>query len=251
MLFVSWNVNGIRSCLKKDFASFYQNCAADFLCLQEVKAFEEQAALPPLDKYQVYWHAAERPGYSGTAILTKHRPIAVTRDMAGFTGEGRILCLEYKAFYLLNVYTPNSGRELDRLSYRMMWEDSFHNYVSSLSAQKPAIICGDLNVAHREIDLKNPKSNHQRAGFTDAERDKFTILLSAGFTDSFRHLYPDKAGAYTWWSYMGQARERNSGWRIDYFLVSGQLRGAIEDAVIYSEVFGSDHCPVGLYLNIK
>lgn len=251
MLFVSWNVNGIRSCLNKGFTSFYQNCNADFLCLQEIKAFEKQVVLPHLDEYQVYWHSAERPGYSGTAILTKHTPLAVTHDMDGFVGEGRILCLEYKTFYLLNIYTPNSGRELARLSYRMSWEDALRVHISNLNTKKPIIICGDLNVACSEIDLKNPKGNRQRAGFTDAEREKFTSLLSAGFTDSFRYLYPDKANAYTWWSYIGRARERNAGWRIDYFLVSDQLKNSIEDALIFSDVMGSDHCPVGLYLNIK
>lgn len=251
MLFISWNVNGIRSCLKKDFNSFFKITNADFLCIQEVKAFEDQVLFPLLDEYQVYWHAAERPGYSGTAVFTKHVPLAVTYDMEGFVGEGRIICLEYKNFFLLNVYTPNSGRELSRLAYRMSWEDAFRAYICKLNEQKPVILCGDLNVAHNEIDLKNPKSNRQHAGFTDIEREKFTKLLDSGFVDSFRYLYPNKTDAYTWWSYIGQARERNAGWRIDYFLVSNRLKGLMKDAIIFSEVLGSDHCPTGLYLNME
>lgn len=249
--FVSWNVNGLRACLGKDFLPAFERFDADFFCLQETKMQEGQAELT-LPGYAQYWNSAEKKGYSGTAVFAKHPPLSAARGIgeAAHDKEGRVITLEYAAFYLVNVYTPNAQKELARLDYRMQWEDAFRAYLCALDAEKPVVVCGDLNVAHAEIDLKNPKSNRKNAGFTDAERGKLTQLLEAGFTDTFRYLYPERAGIYTWWSYMRKARENNAGWRIDYFLVSNRLREKIVSATIHNEVFGSDHCPVGLSLDL-
>ena len=251
MKLVSWNVNGLRATMEKGFADFFKSVDADILSIQETKLQEGQIDFAP-EGYHCYWNSAVKKGYSGTAVFTKHKPISVTYGMGieEHDMEGRIITAEFDNFYHVNIYTPNSKRELERLDYRMVWEDDFRAYLLRLNEKKPVIICGDLNVAHKEIDLKNPKTNRRNAGFTDEERDKMTTLLSSGFTDSFRHLYPDLTGAYSWWSYMRNARANNAGWRIDYFLVSSESKDKIKEAVIYSDVFGSDHCPVGLTVEL-
>jgi len=247
MKLVSWNVNGIRACIKKGFMEYFEDVNADIFCLQETKLQDGQIKLD-LKGYKQYWNYAEKKGYSGTAVFTKETPISVTYGigMEEHDQEGRVITLEFEDFHLVNVYTPNSQRGLARLDYRMTWEDDFLRYLLGLEAHKPTIICGDLNVAHKEIDLKNPKTNRKNAGFTDEERQKMTELLEAGFVDSFRYLYPDKEDAYTWWSYITRARERNAGWRIDYFIVSESYKDNIKEAKIYSDILGSDHCPVAL-----
>lgn len=249
MKLISWNVNGLRACMNKGFQDFLYASGADIFCVQETKMQKDQAEFD-FPGYEEYWNSAEKKGYSGTAIFTKIKPLNVSYDMgiAEHDQEGRVITAEFVDFYLVNVYTPNSQRELARLDYRMQWEDAFRAYVKQLDEKKPVIICGDLNVAHKEIDLKNFKTNHKNAGFTDEERAKMTELLEAGFIDSFRHLYPDKDGIYTWWSYMFKAREKNAGWRIDYFVVSNRLADRISDSLIYTDIMGSDHCPVGLIL---
>ena len=249
MRFVSWNVNGLRACLTKGFMESFRDMDADVFCLQETKMQEGQAILD-LPGYKQFWNSAEKKGYSGTAIFTRVEPIDVTYGIGieEHDHEGRVITMEFEDYYLGTVYTPNSQKELARLAYRMTWEEAFKDYVCGLDKKKPVIICGDLNVAHKEIDLKNPKTNHKNAGFTDDERQKFTELLQAGFTDTFRKVYPDVTGAYTWWSYLRKARANNAGWRIDYFLISNRLDDKIESATIYNEIFGSDHCPVGLEL---
>lgn len=250
MKLISWNVNGLRACLKKGFMDFFDNEKADIFCIQETKLQEGQVDLN-LGGYYQYWNYAVKKGYSGTAVFTKEKPIDVKYGMGidKHDAEGRMITLEYDKFFLLTVYTPNSQRELARLDYRMEWEEDFLNYIKKLEEEKPVIICGDLNVAHNEIDLKNPKSNRKNAGFSDEERNKFSILLNNGLIDTFRYFYPDKEGAYTWWSYMFKARQNNAGWRIDYFCVSNMLEDNLKDALIYNEVLGSDHCPVALELN--
>ena len=249
MKFISWNVNGFRSCLGKGFADFFAAQDSDFFCIQETKMVEGQAEFSP-DGYRQYWNSAERRGYSGTAIFTKHEPISVRYGIGdpAHDTEGRAITLEYADFYLLCVYTPNAQRELARLDYRMAWEDALRAYIRALDAEKPVIYCGDLNVAHEEIDLKNPKTNHMSAGFSDEERAKFGELLDAGFADTYRRLYPDRV-QYSWWSYMFHAREKNAGWRIDYFVVSERLMPRVRDAMILTDVMGSDHCPVVLELD--
>lgn len=249
MKLISWNVNGLRACLAKGFTDFFTAADADIFCVQETKMQQEQSELE-LPGYQQYWNSAIKKGYSGTAIFTRIKPLAATYGMniADHDQEGRIITLEFTDFYLVNVYTPNSKRELARLDYRMKWEEDFGAYLLTLDKLKPVIVCGDLNVAHQEIDIKNPKTNRRNAGFTDEERNKMTLLLAAGFTDTFRALYPDKQDAYTWWSYMMNARARNIGWRIDYFLVSNRLAPSVAEASIYPDILGSDHCPVGLEL---
>lgn len=249
MKLISWNVNGLRACLGKGFMEFFKSKDADFFCIQETKMQPEQAEIN-LDGYYQYWNSAEKKGYSGTAIFTKYEPINVTYDI-GITEhshEGRVITLEMDKFYLVNCYTPNAKRGLERLDYRMQWEDDFRKYLLKLDKVKPVILCGDLNVAHNEIDLKNPKTNHKNAGFSDEERGKMTELLSSGFIDTFRNLYPDKTDAYTWWSYMFNARKNNAGWRIDYFIVSDRLKENIVDSVIHDDILGSDHCPVELVI---
>ena len=252
MKFISWNVNGLRACVGKGFLDYFKELDADFFCLQETKLQDGQIQLE-LPCYQQYWCYAEKKGYSGTAIFTKHTPLSVSTGIGveELDNEGRVITLEYEGFYLITCYTPNAQRCLARLDHRMKWEESFRSYLKSLDEKKPIILCGDLNVAHKEIDLKNPSSNRGNAGFSDEERCAFTALLDSGFTDSFRHLYPDKTGAYSWWSYMFNARANNAGWRIDYFVVSDRLAGAIQDATIHPEIMGSDHCPVGLVLNLE
>ncbi len=245
MRFISWNVNGLRAVVKKGFEDIFLALDADFFCLQETKLQEGQIELD-LPGYESYWSYAEKKGYSGTAIFTKHTPLSVRHNIPGHGSEGRAVTLEYDEFFLVCVYTPNSQDSLKRLDYRMSWEDDFRAYLVGLDKQKPVIVCGDMNVAHEEIDLKNPDTNHFNPGFSDEERGKFTELLEAGFIDSFRTLYPDKRDAYSWWSYRAAARSRNVGWRIDYFVVSERLRGNIRDAYILPEITGSDHCPVGL-----
>jgi len=247
MKLISWNVNGLRAVYKKGFIDIFKSLDADIFCIQETKMQEGQIELD-LEGYYEYYNYAERKGYSGTAIFTKKEPISVSYGMEieEHDKEGRIITLEFEKFYMVNCYTPNSGRELARLDYRMVWEEAFRGYLKQLDTKKPVIICGDLNVAHTEIDLKNPKSNRKNAGFTDEERGKIDKLLNSGFTDTFRSIYPDKEGCYTWWSYMFNARANNAGWRIDYFLVSDRISKNIKDAYIYSEIIGSDHCPVGL-----
>ncbi|MBP2636883.1 MAG: exoA [Firmicutes bacterium] len=249
MKLISWNVNGLRACITKGFTDFFTAVDADIFCVQETKMQQEQSELE-LAGYQQYWNSAIKKGYSGTAIFTRIEPLSATYGMniAGHDQEGRIITLEFADFYLVNVYTPNSQRELARLDYRMKWEEDFGSYLLNLDKQKPVIVCGDLNVAHQEIDIKNPKTNRRNAGFTDEERNKMTLLLATGFTDTFRFLYPDRQDAYTWWSYMMNARARNIGWRIDYFLVSNRLAPSIVEASIYPDILGSDHCPVGLEL---
>lgn len=247
MKLVSWNVNGLRACINKGFNDFFTATAADIVCLQETKMQQGQAEVH-FHGYEQFWNSAEKKGYSGTAVFTRHTPLSVAYGMgiAEHDQEGRIITLEFADFQLVNVYTPNSQRGLTRLEYRMQWEDAFRDHVGRLAVKKPVIICGDLNVAHQEIDIKNPASNKNNAGFTQQERDKMTELLGSGLTDSFRHLYPDRRDAYSWWSYMSNARERNIGWRIDYFLVSRRLDEQIREAAILPEVMGSDHCPVVL-----
>lgn len=249
MKFVSWNVNGLRACLKKNFMESFKNLDADIFALQETRMLREQAIIE-LNGYLQFWNSAEKKGYSGTAIFTRVEPISATYglNIDEHDHEGRVITLEFEKFYFVNTYTPNSRRELERLKYRLRWENDFRFYVKNLAAVKPVIICGDLNVAHKEIDLKNPASNHQSAGFTDAERGKFSELLSAGFIDTFRFLYPDRKNIYSWWSNFRRARENNSGWRIDYFLVSENLANKISAASIEDKIFGSDHCPVTLTL---
>ena len=249
MKLVSWNVNGLRACLGKGFLDFFSAADADAVCLQETKMHQEQADLE-LPGYQQFWNSAEKKGYSGTAVFTRVPPLNVTYGigMAEHDSEGRVITVEYEPFYLVNCYTPNAQRELARLEYRMKWEDDFRAYLMSLDAKKPVVLCGDLNVAHQEIDLKNPKTNRRNAGFSDEERAKMTELLAGGFVDPFRALYPDVTGAYTWWSYLRRARDTNAGWRIDYFIVSERLRGAVHDSRIRADVMGSDHCPVELDL---
>ncbi|ANW98110.1 exodeoxyribonuclease III [Thermoclostridium stercorarium subsp. thermolacticum DSM 2910] len=251
MKLVSWNVNGIRACLAKGFMDFFNSVSADIFCIQETKVQQGQVQLD-LEGYYQYWNYAVRKGYSGTALFTREKPLSVVDGigMNEHDNEGRVLTAEYDKFYLVTVYTPNSQRGLTRLDYRMKWEDDFREYLKRLDTTKPVIICGDLNVAHREIDIKNPEANRRNAGFTDEEREKMTMLIQSGFTDSFRYLYPDKTDAYTWWSYMFNAREKNIGWRIDYFLVSDRIRDKIRDAGMYSEIYGSDHCPVFLEIDI-
>ena len=249
MKLVSWNVNGLRACLGKGFLDFFSAADADAVCLQETKMHQEQADLE-LPGYQQFWNSAEKKGYSGTAVFTRVLPLNVTYGigMAEHDSEGRVITVEYEPFYLVNCYTPNAQRELARLEYRMKGEDDFRAYLMSLDAKKPVVLCGDLNVAHQEIDLKNPKTNRRNAGFSDEERAKMTELLAGGFVDTFRALYPDVTGAYTWWSYLRRARDTNAGWRIDYFIVSERLRGAVHDSRIRADVMGSDHCPVELDL---
>lgn len=244
---ISWNVNGIRACVKKGFLDFFKEADADIFCIQETKMQEGQLDLE-LDGYEQYWNYAVKKGYSGTAVFTKERPLAVTYGMAieEHDQEGRVITLEYEDFYFVTVYTTNSQSELARLDYRMTWEDDFLAYLKGLEEKKPVVFCGDLNVAHKEIDLKNPKTNRKNAGFTDEERGKFTDLLAAGFTDTFRYLYPDVEGIYSWWSYRFSARAKNAGWRIDYFCVSDCLKDKVEDAKILTDVMGSDHCPIEL-----
>ena len=244
MKFISWNVNGLRACVGKDFENQFKELDADFFCLQETKMQEGQLDLQ-FEGYESYWNYAEKKGYSGTAIYTKHKPLNVSYGMGveEHDHEGRIITLEYEQFYLVTCYTPNSQTELKRLDYRMTWEDDFRKFLKSLDAKKPVIICGDLNVAHEEIDIKNPKTNRRNAGFTDEEREKMTVLLNDGFTDSFRYLHPDEV-TYSWWSYRFKAREKNAGWRIDYFLVSNRIKEQITEAKIHTEIMGSDHCPV-------
>ena len=244
MKFISWNVNGLRACVGKDFENQFKELDADFFCLQETKMQEGQIDLQ-FEGYESYWNYAEKKGYSGTAIYTKHKPLNVSYGMGveEHDHEGRIITLEYDQFYLVTCYTPNSQTELKRLDYRMTWEDDFRKFLKSLDAKKPVIICGDLNVAHEEIDIKNPKTNRRNAGFTDEEREKMTVLLNDGFTDSFRYLHPDEV-TYSWWSYRFKAREKNAGWRIDYFLVSNRIKEQITEAKIHTEIMGSDHCPV-------
>ena len=246
MKLISWNVNGIRACLNKGFSDFFKEVNADIFCLQETKCQPEQINLE-FEGYTSYWNSAERKGYSGTAIFTKKQPVNVTYGIGieEHDKEGRIITLEFENFYLVTNYTPNAKRELERLDYRMVWEDEIRKYLLELNKKKPVIMCGDLNVAHEEIDLKNPKTNKGNAGFTNEEREKMTELLNAGFIDSYRYLYPEKI-EYSWWSYMGHEREKNVGWRIDYFIVSNDFRENIKDATIYTEILGSDHCPVGL-----
>lgn len=250
MKFVSWNVNGLRACLGKSFTESFLALDADVFCLQETKMQPGQAEIA-LPGYEQYWNSAEKKGYSGVAVFTRVKPLSVRMGMnqPEHDREGRLLTLEFADFFLVTCYTPNSQDGLKRLSYRMEWEDAFRAYLSALDAEKPVILCGDLNVAHTELDLKNPKTNRQNAGFTDQEREKFSQLLSAGFTDSFRLLHPDAAGAYSWWSYRFHARENNAGWRIDYFLLSDRLCSRVENAAIHSDIFGSDHCPVSLTLH--
>lgn len=249
MKLISWNVNGLRACLKKGFMESFAKLNADVFCLQETKMQPDQAILD-LPGYKQYWNSAERKGYSGTAVFSKIDPIAVTNGIGieEHDHEGRVITLEFPKIYVVTVYTPNSKRELERLDYRMKWEDAFREYILTLDAKKPVVICGDLNVAHTEIDLKNPKTNHHNAGFTDEERQKFTELLASGFVDTFRTLYPEQKNIYTWWSYLRKARDNNAGWRIDYFVISKRLQENIAAATIHNEIFGSDHCPVGLEL---
>ena len=251
MKLVSWNVNGLRAVINKGFEEFFKETDADIFCIQETKMQENQIDenIKEIFKgYNTYWNSAEKKGYSGTAIITKNIPLNIKFGIGieEHDKEGRVITLEFDKFYMVNCYTPNSKRELERLDYRMVWEDAFRNYLLELNKKKPVIVCGDLNVAHKEIDLKNPKTNRKNAGFTDEKKKKMTELLNAGFTDTFRYLYPDKTDTYTWWSYMFKAREKNAGWRIDYFIVSNSIKDKIKESYIYSEVMGSDHCPVGL-----
>lgn len=251
MKFISWNVNGLRACVTKGFTDFFNDIDADFFCLQETKLQQGQIDFAP-EGYYSYWNYAEKKGYSGTAIFTKYEPISVTYGMGipEHDTEGRVITLEYDNFYLITVYVPNSKRELLRLDYRMQWEDAFRDYICALDKKKPVVFCGDLNVAHKEIDLKNPKTNHRNAGFTDEEREKFSLMLDSGFTDTFRFFYPEQEGIYSWWSYMFKAREKNAGWRIDYFVTSKRLDDKLEDAKIHTEVLGSDHCPVEVDIDL-
>ena len=254
MKLISWNVNGLRAVINKGFEDFFKEANADIFCLQETKMQVEQLdedAKKIFDGYYQYWNCAEKKGYSGTAIFTKKEPISVSYGIGieEHDKEGRVITLEYECFYIVDCYTPNSKRELERLEYRMIWEDEFRNYLLNLNKRKPVILCGDLNVAHKEIDLKNPKTNRRNAGFTADAREKMTRLLDSGFTDSFRFLYPNKENCYSWWSYMGHSREKNVGWRIDYFIVSNSIESKIKESYIYQNILGSDHCPVGLELD--
>ena len=262
MKLISWNVNGIRACIKKGFEDFFSKIDADIFCLQEtkmqineneeIKEVQDIINSPIFNNYFSYWNSAEKKGYSGTAIFTKKEPESVTLGIGipEHDKEGRVITLEFEKFYMVDIYTPNSKRELERLDYRQVWEDEIRKYLLNLNKKKPVIMCGDLNVAHKEIDLKNPQSNKHNAGFTDEERNKMTELLNSGFTDTFRYLYPEKKDVYSWWSYMGRAREKNIGWRIDYFIVSKDIESKINEAEIYSDIYGSDHCPVGLEIDI-
>ncbi len=248
---ISWNVNGLRACFEKGFPEAFRRLDADFFCLQETKMQAGQLDAQ-FEGYQSYWNYAEKKGYSGTAIFTRHQPLSVTYglDIEEHDHEGRVITLEMENFYLVTVYTPNSQDELRRLDYRMTWEDDFRAYLQTLDAKKPVIVCGDLNVAHQEIDLKNPKTNRHNAGFTDEERAKFTTLLEAGFVDTFRHFYPEQKDIYSWWSYRFKAREKNAGWRIDYFVASASLKDKLQGAHIHTDIFGSDHCPVELTIDL-
>lgn len=255
MRLISWNVNGLRAAITKGFGDFFNEINADIFCIQETKMQEEQIDdnMKELFKeYNSYWNSAEKKGYSGTAIFSKNKPTNVTYGIGieEHDKEGRVITLEFENFFMVDCYTPNAKRGLERLDYRVIWEDEFRKYLLKLNETKPVILCGDLNVAHEEIDLKNPKTNRGNAGFTDEEREKMTELLNAGFTDTFRYLYPDKEDAYSWWSYMFKAREKNVGWRIDYFIVSKTIEDKIKEASIYSEILGSDHCPVGLEIDL-
>lgn len=249
MRIITWNVNGLRACVGKGFPDFLAKCGADFFCIQETKMQPEQLDLS-FDGYTSYWNSAQKKGYSGTAVFARQAPHSIQNGIGieEHDSEGRVITLEYERFYLVNCYTPNAQKELARIDYRMAWEDAFRAYLQKLDAKKPVVLCGDLNVAHEEIDLKNPKTNRNNAGFSDQERRKMTTLLENGFADVYRRLYPDKAGAYTWWSYMFHAREKNAGWRIDYFIVSERLMECVEDCIIHADVMGSDHCPVELIL---
>lgn len=251
MKMVSWNVNGLRACVTKGFVGIFNKLDADIFCLQETKLQEGQIDLP-LEGYYQYWNYAEKKGYSGTAIFTKKEPLAVTNGIGidEHNTEGRVITLEFQDFFFVTCYTPNSQNELKRLDYRMKWEDDFREYLLRLNKKKPVILCGDLNVAHNEIDLKNPKTNRKNAGFSDEEREKMTILLNSGFTDSFRYLYPDKEGIYSWWSYRFNARKNNAGWRIDYFITSDSIKDKIIDSKIHTDIMGSDHCPVELDIDL-
>ena len=251
MKMISWNVNGLRACVTKGFETFFKEVDADFFAIQETKLQEGQIDLN-FEGYKSYFNSAEKKGYSGVAVYTKHQPLKVTKGIGieQHDHEGRVLTLEYENFYFVTCYTPNSKRELLRLDYRMVWEEAFLNYIEGLKATKPVIFCGDLNVAHQEIDLKNPKTNRRNAGFTDEERGCFTKLLDKGYIDTFRYFYPDMTGVYSWWSYMFKAREKNAGWRIDYFVVSENLKERLVDAKIHTEIFGSDHCPVELEIDL-
>lgn len=248
---ISWNVNGLRACVTKGFMDFFKEADADIFCLQEIKLVEGQIDLN-LEGYHTYWNYAERKGYSGTAIFTKEKPLSVKYGLGkdDFDNEGRVITLEFAEYYVVTEYTPNSKSGLERLDYRMAYEDIVRNYLKELEKNKPVILCGDLNVAHKEIDIKNPKANRRNAGFTDEEREKMTELLDSGFTDTFRYLYPDIKDAYSWWSYRFNARKNNAGWRIDYFIISDILREKLQDAKIHNEVFGSDHCPVEITINL-
>ena len=251
MKFVSWNVNGLRACMGKGWQETFNTLNADFFCLQETKLQAGQIALE-LPGYEQYWNYAEKKGYSGTAIFTKHTPLSVRYGIGvpELDTEGRMITLEYPAFFLATCYTPNAQRELARIGHRMEWDEAFRGYLAGLDQEKPVIVCGDLNVAHQEIDLKNPASNRGNAGFSDQERESFTKTLACGFTDTFRHLHPEETGAYTWWSYMFKAREKNAGWRIDYFLVSERIADRVKAVTIHGEIFGSDHCPVELEIEL-
>lgn len=251
MKLISWNVNGLRACVTKGFVDIFNTLDADIFCVQETKLQQGQIDLE-LDGYHQYWNYAEKKGYSGTAVFTREEPLDVIYGIGieEHDTEGRCITLEFENFFLVTCYTPNSQNELKRLDYRMKWEDDFRSYISTLDRKKPVILCGDLNVAHKEIDLKNPKTNRKNAGFTDEEREKMTELLDSGFTDSFRYIYPDKEGIYSWWSYRFNARKNNAGWRIDYFITSNSIKDKIEDAKIHTDIMGSDHCPVELDINI-
>ena len=251
MKLISWNVNGLRACVQKGFLDYFKAADADIFCIQESKMQAGQLDLELLGYYQ-YWNYAEKKGYSGTAVFTKREPLSVSCGIGldEHDHEGRVITLEYENFYIVTVYTPNSQNELARLDYRMIWEDDFHAYLKKLEKTKPVVVCGDMNVAHREIDLKNPKTNRKNAGFTDEERKKMTELLDDGFIDTFRYFYPDKTDIYSWWSYRFSARAKNAGWRIDYFLVSEALKDRLKDAAIHTEVMGSDHCPVELDIEL-
>lgn len=252
MKLISWNVNGLRACVQKGFTDFFNDIDADVFCIQESKLQEGQIDFNP-DGYYSYWNYALKKGYSGTAIFTKKEPLNVTYGIGieEHDKEGRVITLEYDNCYIITCYTPNSKTDLSRLEYRMIWEDDFRNYLMTLDSNKPIILCGDLNVAHKEIDLKNPKTNKKNAGFTNEEREKMTVLLNSNFTDTFRHFYPDKEGIYSWWSYRFKAREKNAGWRIDYFITSNRLNDKLTDAVIHTNILGSDHCPVELDINLS
>lgn len=252
MKLISWNVNGLRACVQKGFTDFFNDVDADVFCIQESKLQEGQISLD-LPGYYQFWNYAVKKGYSGTAVFTRKEPLSVSYGIGieEHDQEGRVITLEYQDFYLVTVYTPNSKSELERLSYRMQWEDDFLKYLKKLETGKPVIFCGDLNVAHKEIDLKNPSSNHHNAGFTDEEREKFSSLLAGGFIDTFRYFYPDTAGIYSWWSYRFRAREKNAGWRIDYFCVSDSLKPYLKDAKIHTDITGSDHCPVELDIDLE